>query len=285
MSGNELIGRMNINLEGRRNLLVARSAERRTNVRKSAGLWSEIEKLMRQMVDLDIADNLKLWVHNGLVKTRTSGSDLYVLKAYDISGEENDAVQATEANQPELVSDGMEFDGSDDYLEGTAPGTITANSCSISCWIKFNSYSGVSVAYNIGPNTTSHGIVFGCVFASVYEGMMASLGTSAPSPIGSKSKYADTGLPTEGEWGFYVITSSGSSITNIYINEIDRTKTSGNRLVLTTNNNYCLGARYNDSVTSFINGGVSDLRLFDKVLTSTEISAIYNQTKGFYGIT
>ena len=64
---------------------------------------------MRQMVDLDIAKNLVGWWHRDNVDTRFASPDTFVTSALDSSGGTNNAAQTTEAKQPKLVSDGLEF--------------------------------------------------------------------------------------------------------------------------------------------------------------------------------
>ena len=111
MSGNELIGRMNINLEGRRNLLVARSAERRINVRKSAGLWlPPIEIFTASTIWVIPEDVINVFVAvvgagggagaNGSVNNRRGGGGgagaLVLCENYDVS--EKETIEITIGN-------------------------------------------------------------------------------------------------------------------------------------------------------------------------------------------
>lgn len=57
-----------------------------------------VEKLYRE--NLQLLGNTVLLINGNTVKTRTSGSNVFVTKAYDNSTNNNDAVQATEVNQP-----------------------------------------------------------------------------------------------------------------------------------------------------------------------------------------
>ena len=242
----------------------------------------EIQKLMRQMVDLDIADNLKLWVHNGLVKTRTSGSDLYVPKAYDISGEENDAAQATNDNQPELVSDGMEFDGSSTFLNcGNDSSLNLSNNISMCAWI-YNSDGPSNNRYLLGKwnypaNKRAYAIG---IYMSVFKAYVGADGSSTNSKNYSLSA-------SENVWNFCVATFATNNL-KMYVNAIEGaphkiTDGTVNSLYSTTEP-LIIGAA-STAPDNVMVGVSNDLRIYNKALSATEISAIYNQTKGFYGIT
>lgn len=73
-----------------------------TRVLADSGVIKDLEELTKLYLnDLEL-DKYSLFKWSGWsgVKTRTSGSNVYVAKAYDNSTNNNDAVQATEANQP-----------------------------------------------------------------------------------------------------------------------------------------------------------------------------------------
>ena len=245
----------------------------------------EIQKLMRQMVDLGIADNLKLWVHNGLVKTRTSGSDLYVPKAYDISGEENDAVQATEAKQPKLVSDGMEFDGLNDRLTISDDASLQiTGAMTIMAWV-----------YYIGGTTTSSQAIIGKYGTGGYRGYLLFVNPDDGSKdarfiIASNSSTVravvsdENSLPFN-QWflltGVYVPSTS----LTVYINTTAYENTTSIPSSQYSNNGLPLDLSWFDSTGRYVKQNLNDIRIFNSALTSTQISAIFNATKGFYGIT
>ncbi len=60
-------------------------------------------QILRVIENHNLMDDLKVAVFaDGGVKTRTSGTDTFVVKTYDLSPNNNDAVQTTETNQPYL---------------------------------------------------------------------------------------------------------------------------------------------------------------------------------------
>ena len=243
-----------------------------------------IQPLMRQMVDLGIASNLKLWVHSGLVNTRTSGSDLFVPKAYDISGEENDAAQATLANQPKLVSNGMEF-VPNDFLEITEQGGLSAFSeFSMSAWIYLKPVFGACYVYCRNQNDDGNpdmGILLRTATGDASFRMWAN-NTSAN--IGEDGFAWTDHLE---EWVFIAMTWNDNLSTNNSKGFINGTQTNNEAHVdgpldASSANNIRIGARHRDL---YFRGLINDVRILNKALSASEISAIYNATKGYYGIT
>lgn len=236
---------------------------------------NEIQSLMRQMVDMGIADNLKLWVHSGLVKTRTSGDDLFVSKAYDISGAENDAAQATEANQPELVSDGMEFIGSSFQVLVSSLTTEvnyffadTTTPWSLSIW--YNGSTGVicGAAGGVGVATTC------VIYLSSSDLRVRLRGNSSDDLIQSNTS----------DWNHITITwdmSNGYAYFN-----------GGSAISLTPGtatiqiNPLCLGW-CNTNTTSgnyaHFTGKLNDARAFNSAITQAQNNQIYELTKSKYG--
>ena len=237
-----------------------------------------------------IADNLKLWVHNGLVKTRTSGSDLFVTKAYDISGEENDAVQATTSYQPKLVSDGMEFDGSDDYLEVNDDESLQITEITVAVWVKANNLIDniptVISKYDYGINERSWAIRLRRPTGRFRVMLGAEDGNSI------SKQYEGETVVVDGTWHHLLFTFKQDSL-QLYADGQKEETTINDDLDYTVNNlntangvSTTIGAYLNSGARDrILNGNVNDSRIFNKVLSASEISAIYNASKGFYGIT
>jgi len=225
----------------------------------------EIQPLMRQMVDLGVADNLKLWVHSGLVKTRTSGSDLFVPKAYDISGEEKDPFQATEANQPKLVSLGMGFDGSNDSLRTS--GFLNNTSHTVLAWFKKTN----NTVQNLYEQPGSSSLVLNTSNTiRMYDWNASTWRTST------------TNVYSLNTWSFLSVRFvHGINTTNAAINTINQFTTTWG-MHPTVNSSGVFIARFENN-TGFFGGEMNDFRLIQELLTDTQISAIYNATKSKYG--
>jgi hypothetical protein len=236
----------------------------------------EMQKLARQMVDLGIWSNLVFWVHEGLVKERVSGSDVFIPAAYDISGNLRDALQASTANQPKLVSNFMQFDNIDDRLV-----------ISFSYGITEVTYSGYANVYSArGQDSrlierSADRIWFISVAGSEFAIQYAHSFTSG----GRNASTADN-IPYN-TWFHFAITYNANSTANnpiIYINGLDISATiggtpTGTRALSTSTT---IGSAL--TADRPYDGNISDFRMFNKILTPSEIDAIFQETRGKYGI-
>ena len=236
----------------------------------------ETQPLMRQMVDMGIADNLKLWVHSGLVKTRTSGSNLYVPKAYDISGEENDATQSTEANQPKLVSDGMEFDGNNDYLDlGDGDWTTGLEKLTITAWLKFKDMDKPTAILAKGSYYHSTG--------SFFFGDSRSGDPRLSFSISNSCYRWTTPSQNEGNYVFYAVTyNKNTPMISLYENGVSISDGFSGTAIAIPDSDNNLGIGIETTYPTF-DGGSDEIRVFDVDLTPNQILKIYNTTKSKYG--
>jgi len=232
----------------------------------------EINKLAAQMVDLGIYDSCKLWVYNGLAKERVSSPDVFAEKGYDLSGNNNDAVQSTTANQPKIISTGFDFDGSNDRLIVTGIPTNGTDNASVLFWWKVSSF--VNSTWFFGDDTNPNLQSF---FDSVGGLFIRVLNKGIPTLTNISGYSIDT-------WYFTVGTySSSGNESKAYINGILINTSNNPRTLL--NNVGILGIGYNNNSNGgFINATINDLRYFDSALTADQIDAIFNETKGYYGL-
>lgn len=264
----------------------------------------EIQRLARQQVDLGLWGNLKLWVHRDLVKTRTSGSDLFVPKAYDMSGNNNDAAQTTEANQPKLISTGMEFNGSNDYLNcGDDASLRITNNLTMLFWVKWADDYLITISnslvligrYDINSKR-NYAIVLEPVASSRPDGsltwFLSSNGTSAEKnyKLGWNDSEPKTDPPADDTYHHIGFTFA-SNVLKPYLNGVDKSSNVYKYFDSTVNSLHSndsevlIAALENDgSILRTTQIIINDVRTFDKVLSSTEISAIYNLTKSYYGL-
>ena len=218
-----------------------------------------IQPLMRQMVDLGIADSLKLWVHSGLVDTVSSGGNLLIPKAYDISGEENDAVQATPENQPRLISDGMDFSG--DFLVANN----TAALGTVMTWINLGSVT--STEYFLGGD--NQGVRYNGDNFLVFNGSTG-FTTVNWTKVSAYVHFATTRVDTTVGYDIYInaekigTSNAGNANNDIIITDIGRRP---------------------GSTPFYFRGPLNDIRIFNSTLSTSQITSIYNSTKGYYGIT
>ena len=243
-----------------------------------------IQPLMRQMVDLGIADNLKLWVHSGLVNTRTSGSDLFVPKAYDISGEENDAAQTTPANQPKLVDHGFELTSANSHnLQITNADSLNSSAATIILWAypasivtfprlvsHFDATNSARQRFDIYHHSNNNQIRFR--FGDT-NGVLNDNNFFDISQVNYLQNWHHLAVTIDTR---VIIYHNGQEVHNEAIaHGIDSISTAPTPLMI---GGYINFAR-------FFNGTINDVRYLDSVISATQITSIYNATKGYYGIT
>lgn len=251
-----------------------------------------LHPLFRQMVDLGISGNLKLWVHRNLVETRASGGDTFVPTAYDLSSNNNDGVQATTGYQPKLVSLGLEFDGSDDSLDcgGESSLYFGTGDFSFSVWF----YADV--------DAKTHDIISNRALGAVYSSVGFIFGSTGATDVGRLAFVLDNGIDAAknyylldlyeiSTWYHFAGTWKNSTDTMLlYKNGSDitssLTKASDDSLTgesITSTSNFTIANRPGTTGRCW-DGILNDIRIFNTALTETQITAIYNTTKSFYGL-
>ena len=230
---------------------------------------------MRQMVDLDIAKNLVGWWHRDNVNTRVSGSDTFVTSALDSSGGTNNATQATEANQPKLVSLGMDFDGSNDEIVIGNTGISFSNEISICLWHKVNTIQNATLIMSFVSDYTLYRINIHLPWgdSNIYWdcGGNGSVNQYDRHIVAWDAGYSDISF-----WVFQKNKTTGTM--EIYRNGISIASTSGKTQDIPNLNNLKFSA------STRLSAVINDIRIYNKTLSATEIAAIDNQTKGYYGL-
>jgi hypothetical protein len=239
----------------------------------------EINKLAAQMVDLGIWDDLKLWVHSGLIKERVSGSDIFVPKMYDISDTPTDSQQTTQNSQPKLVNGVVKFDAVDDFFDaGNAfdPGT---GEITIQLWIKVTqtgNWATISINRTIITNrngTANPRVWLAYTATGNGNGFVSRI---LDSSSGGSMNFGSFLLSNV--WYNVVVTRSGTTLIG-YINGVLLSTNTAGAGSVTSGDNWRIMNRGAD----YQNGELNDLRLYNKALTATQIDAIFQATKSKYG--
>ena len=246
-----------------------------------------IQNAARQIVDQGHWDNLKFWGLNGLAKLRTSGGDDYVPKLYDLSGEENDGVQTTNDNQPKWTSEGMDFDGSNDFLDCGNDSSITdvREDFTINFWA--NIKQNTKNEYLLGRwQTADSKRTMGITYRGADSVKKLNLFISGDGSV-SPALRTETGNVPTNQWIMWTfiaqstgrIFQDGSELTGSDI--FQSIFWSDNLPILNSDVALAIGAGRVDGANPFT-GGLNDIRIYDTALTATEIAAIYDQTKYLY---
>ena len=240
-----------------------------------------IQNAARQIVDQGHWDNLKFWGHNGLAKLRTSGGVDYVPKLYDLSGTGIDLLQTVDGRQPKWVSNGIEFDGSDDRLHVTGNATIAAiTELTLTCWMYIRPVVSTAVPGFLGSENGHIGSVKLTV-DSVDIVRLNGRNSSGGNVVSDDTAY------TANTWNHIVVARKTGEDHRFYFNNAELTNNSPNenQTIQTLNGDLAIGCRHNTtSFDLFCDDTLNDIRIYDTALSATEISDIYNQTKSYYGI-
>jgi hypothetical protein len=198
----------------------------------------------------------------------------------DLSGNYN-GVQ-TDVTYPVGKFDlGGSFNGSTSHIDFPSPIPGTNTPASFSCWFKFNSgfSSGVQTIIGAANMTTSAGII------TLYI-RYASTGNYNIEPARVYNNYlyyTDTAnYPTVAlsadTWYNVVFTYGASNEAKIYLNG---TLVSTTNLTIpsgpATNSNVLALGQYRDNTAQF-NGSIDQVRIFNKALSASEVTTLYNET-------
>ena len=176
------------------------------------------------------------------------------------------------------------FDNSNDYVDTNISTVImdTPNTFSVSMWIKPNSssnWSDVLIAQNKG--TTDQGMV---LWLNSLKPTLYLEGASGGSTVG---QYSSGNAISSGVWNHVVVTVVGQSSRasdatgiNMYLNGTSQTiSTSGsNGTVGTIGVNADIFIASKHGITGFFDGLIDELSIWDRVLTSTEVSTLYQES-------
>ena len=159
------------------------------------------------------------------------------------------------------------FDGSSSYIE--TPSLIPVNDYSFSCWVYFDSLAPASnyrMIYEAYKNTWWYLSIFDGGKIATYNGTSTFNTTS--------------NLISTGQWYHIVYTSSSTAGKNIYLNgNSTPVATNGD----TTGNSNPSGSwegfgKYHTTGVGSMDGRIDQTRIFNRVLTTSEIATLYGET-------
>jgi len=170
------------------------------------------------------------------------------------------------ANQTYTTNEAYSFDGSDDFVEVADDASLSiTGDISISAWLKLD---------GANANNFFQGISSKAGGASVgYSFMLTSSGLDYAVRIDGSRHTINTG-PPQGTWVHTTAVLSGSTVT-FYEDGSAVSSTSANTLGSTSSGAFYIGRNSWNADDGF-NGDIDDVRVYDKALTSTEVSNLYN---------
>jgi len=212
-----------------------------------------------------------------ILSLEAQNTNLYAtsaITAYDISG---NGYNGTLTNGVQYVGDGdgsWRFDGVDDYIP--INGSINlGNTFTIIAWVKLSVTGGM---YNI----------YGCVAngSDNWFGVSGNVINFRGTEIADINNFDLNGITTLniGSWYQMVVTVNISTVT-LYLNSVIENSVVKSFIIASWNSNggNDIGRRGGIN-QNFFNGNISYIRVYNTILTQTEITTIYNATKSRYGL-
>ena len=172
------------------------------------------------------------------------------------------------------INRGAVFNGSSSKIDLSSFGLTGAATRSFSFWVKPNATPasfGTILFYGANSNGTAFQIYVDSS-NQIYAGYF-------------NRDYTTSGTVPNNTWSHVVVTSNGGAIeiaanTQVYINGTLQTLTAvgtGTGVANTSNANYSLGYRRSDN-NLYFNGCIDQVRIFNKVLSSSEVTTLYGET-------
>jgi len=192
----------------------------------------------------------------------------------DLVGSNDGTMQNMEDNYSSDNGGVLSFDGLDDYVQ-TQNITISTANFTLSCWIKFDSFSSLST-----PLASSH------YYATGYNGnfiLRINSGNSitfATYNGKSNEQYITTNYSMSIDKWYNIVVDGDGVNSSIYV-DTDKISSFAQNKVLTdlSNGGLIIGDDISWANQAF-NGAVSNVYLYDKTLTADEVHQNYQATLG-----
>ena len=212
---------------------------------------------------------------NGLVAYYSFSGNANDLSGNSYNGTVNGATLT--ADRFGNANSAYSFNGTSDYISvNSAP--LTNYPYTISAWIKLSVINNTGKPI-IGLGELGTNNLKKCYFDPTYGNTgKPSIGVGGACDITSTSNVVTTGV-----WTHMVVTVSSysSSSVTFYVNNVAYTQntTAGTNVPFPLNNaGFTIGShKGGGSAFSYFSGVLDDIRIYNRVLSSTEISALYNE--------
>lgn len=174
----------------------------------------------------------------------------------------------------------LQLDGTDDRMDcGDISVLNSVSAFSVSAWFRTNTSATMYILSGVG-SSGSFNTGFQ-VYLSVGNPHLA-VGNGVSGYDGAKNTTANLGDNT---WHHVAAVMDGSTYT-VYVDGSSSGSTDiGTTTVSTTpstnGDDFKIGARFDDNNTYAFNGYIDDVAVFNRALTSTEVSGIYNSKRYF----
>ena len=202
-------------------------------------------------------------------------SNTNITTALDRSGQGNDGklqnMSTSSARAIGKIGQGLSFDGVDDYVQSTNVLSV-GDVFTVSMWFKRGSLTPASYHTLWSSGKNGPVITLDLSNSDAVQLHGHSLGTLTTSTIT---------ISETTTWHHLVVAKNGSASTKMYIDGIDRTGTVTNQTMLTTTHKPAIGMDLfqdtdNPTASSYFNGPIDDVRIYNRTLTRDEIKRLYS---------
>ena len=210
-----------------------------------------------------------------------SGTTLVDLTGNGNTGTLTNGPTYSSANGGSLV-----FDGTNDYVENTSPnlGISGDASVTLSCWFYFTGTSSAGsyvslLSYGNGPTALD---TFALAITDVYRLVFAF--------NGGNNAISNQNVIAANTWNNFVGTKTPGAInttTKLYLNGSEISITSASTGTPNVTSRVIRVGRWtNDGVGNeyYYTGRIPQVSIYNRALTTSEVSQIYNATRGRYGL-
>ncbi len=161
----------------------------------------------------------------------------------------------------------LAFDGTNDYCR-TDSNFAVADPVSIAMWVKWNSSTTMVLLMNKAEWNSTYGFQ---VFLDASKVVARGSGTSSVTTSSSFST---------GVWHHIVVVYSGTN-AKVYVDNVERVSGTINQINTSSQQPLYVG-RYAGSSSFYFVGRVDDIRIFNRVLSTSEVSELYNDRWGIF---
>jgi len=238
---------------------------------------SEVARLYKQSapsyVNKTVSTNSNL--SSGLVGHWTFDGPNMATNVADSSGQGNHGSligQASTTTVPGRIGQGLYFDGLDDRVSlGSGAPLNIDNNFTIAAWIKVPT----------GAPTTGMAVAaWGEDSVGKRRSMIVWNGGSGPNKLywsGYGANVAGTTNIADGQWHHAVITLSSSDLATVYLDSVSENSGSVSLAAYTYSGSYIGDTPLvGDAISEYFNGTIDDVRIYNRVLSTSEISELYN---------
>jgi hypothetical protein len=194
----------------------------------------------------------------------------------DLSGNGNNGTLTNGPTFNSANGGSIDFDGSNDFIQGTIPSSVFSGAHTISCWFYRRSLSGWSGLFsnNVGTNS--------CTILTFIENTNT-VGTNRAG-LSATSIAVNLGADHFNKWIYCTIVYSNitnGSAVNVYAYKDKNLLTATGNLywTLSSSNSYYVGRHWQGD-TQVHNGLISSTSVYNRALSAAEIHQNYNATKG-----